>query len=124
MGININDLDPKVRKRIIERPYDHPPRRPLPDTKPERNQKAALGAAVPGEAKGMGRPRIRFTLYRTRLLDDDNAAGSIKDCVDGLREASLIQGDAPWQIELQKPEQVKVAHRKDERTEILIEYPD
>ncbi len=86
---------------------------------PQRHEAPTLGATIPGEAKSLRRPRIRFTLFRCQLLDPDNAAGSVKDLLDGLRHSSLIQGDEWHAIKLEV-EQEKVSKRKDERTEIVI----
>lgn len=94
----------------------------LQDSKPECDQKTALVAADEGKTQGVGRAVVRFIGYRTRPLDPDNFAGSVKDLLDGLCRAGLLDGDAPWQIRLQT-EQVKIGHRKDEYTEIEIEYP-
>lgn len=94
----------------------------LQDSKSERDQKTALVGSDEGKAQSVGRAVVRFIGYRTRPLDPDNFAGSVKDLLDGLCRAGLLDGDAPWQIRLQT-EQVKVAHRADEYTEIEIEYP-
>jgi hypothetical protein len=97
----------------------HENRRPLPNPKPKQNKAAALGATVRGEKKGVRRTRVRFVGYRVKPLDPDNFAGSCKDLLDGLRHAGLISGDEPWRI-IFETEQEKVAHYKDERTEIEI----
>ena len=89
---------------------------------PERDETPALGAAVQGKTKGVHRIRVIFTGYRVRCLDPDNFAGGCKDLLDGLRHAHLIPGDEPWRIDFQT-RQEKVAHRSEEKTEIIIEYP-
>lgn len=66
----------------------------------------------------MGRIGVRFVLFRNRLLDPDNAAGSVKDLLDGLRRAALIPED-DWHTITLQVEQVKCA-KKDERTEVEI----
>ena len=96
----------------------HKVSRSLPHTQPQRDQEAALGGAVEGEAKGVQKPVVRFTLYRNRLLDPDNAAGSVKDLLDGLRHARLISGDEWHTITLQV-EQVK-CKRAEERTVVEV----
>ena len=123
MGIKLEQInDPKLRRRILDAANDHPTRSPLPDTKPERNKTPALGQATEGEASSLRRVSVCFVGYRTRLLDWDNHAASIKNLLDGLRHAALIEGDDLSSISV-RTEQVKVAHRKDERTEIEIIYP-
>lgn len=119
--IRIDTLSPLVTAKSL---LDHEVKtnRPLPDPKPERNQAPALDATVPGEKQSVPRIVVRFTGYRVRPLDPDNFAGSVKDLLDGLRYAGIIPGDEPWCIKLET-EQVKVAHFKDEKTEIEIEIP-
>lgn len=102
--------------------YDHHPDRKIPDAKPQRDEAPTLGRAAQGEAEGATRTVVRFIGYRVRPLDPDNFAGSVKDLLDGLRHASLIEGDEPWRIILET-EQVKVATFKEERTEITIVTP-
>jgi len=96
---------------------------PLPNSKPERHKTPVLGKAVSGKKEGMERVTVRFTGYRVRPLDPDNFAGSVKDLLDGLHKSGVIDGDEPWRIILQT-DQVKVSSFKEERTEIVIEYPD
>jgi Holliday junction resolvase RusA-like endonuclease len=65
------------------------------------------------------RTRIIITRYSCRPLDCDNYAGGCKAIIDELRYAKLIQDDDPETIEVEF-KQVKVAHKKEERTEIEI----
>lgn len=118
---NIEIATPKKRIRQSGKPLKHENKtdRPLPNTVAQRDQTPALDGAVPGEAQGVGRTRIRFTGYRVRPLDPDNFAGSIKDLLDGLRHAGLIPGDEPWRIILET-EQVRVGGFAAECTEIEI----
>ena len=95
----------------------------LPAAEPERAQANALDQTVQGKTEGVRRPAVRFTLYRLRLLDRDNYAGSAKDLLDGLRHAALIPGDSEAEIDLQV-EQVKVARRSEQKTVISIERQD
>lgn len=95
----------------------------LQSPKSERDQTPALVSAISGEDKISGRIITRFVGYRVRPLDPDNFAGGCKDLLDGLRHAGLIHGDEPWRIRFET-EQIKVAHRKDEKTEIVLIYPD
>lgn len=120
--MKIADLPPKHQREAREQLYANPPSRPLPHPEPQRYQTSALGAANEGKGEGIPRTIVRFVGYRTRPLDPDNFAGGVKDLLDGLRHAELISGDEPWKIKLET-EQVKVAHRNEERTEITITYP-
>ncbi len=98
------------------------PNAPLPHPKQcERPQ--ALASDCKGEAQSPGRPRIRFTLCRVRLLDVDAKFASVKDLLDGLAYAGIIPGDREGQITLEV-HQVKVAAFKDECTKIEIAFPD
>ena len=94
----------------------------LQRTELERDQASALGCSNGREEKGVERVSVKFTSYRRRLLDDDNIPGGFKDLLDGLKHAHLIHDDSPKFITLQTG-QVKVQTRKEERTEIIIEYP-
>lgn len=101
---------------------DHKIDAQIPDAKPQRHKKTALGGAIQREAVCLPRTRVRFVGFRVRPLDPDNFAGSVKDCLDGLRHSGLIQGDEPWRIILET-EQEKVATFAEERTEITITIP-
>jgi hypothetical protein len=61
--------------------------------------------------------KVRIILHRRRLLDDDNAVGSLKPVIDGLRDSGLIYDDSKRWI-LLTSEQVKDS---DDYTEIDIE---
>jgi hypothetical protein len=91
------------------------------DSGVEQDQKAALGRAKERKTEGMGGTRIRFTGYRVRPLDPDNFAGSVKDLLDGLRHAGVIEGDEWWRITLETT-QKQVEHYNQERTLIEITY--
>ncbi len=112
----------KEPEREIRQIYETDPYCPLSNPKPQRHQAAALGSSGEGEKEVLARITVRFTGYRVRPLDPDNFAGSVKDLLDGLRHANLIDGDEPWKIRLET-EQVKVSSFKEERTEITVEYP-
>jgi hypothetical protein len=94
----------------------------LQRSEPERNQTPALVIANEGKEESSERVTVRFIGHRVRPLDPDNFAGGCKDLLDALRHAGLIHGDEPWEIIFQT-EQIKVAHRSEERTIIEIEYP-
>lgn len=65
------------------------------------------------------RARVKIELRHTRLFDHDNAYGSVKSLVDGLK-GIVIMDDAPDKIDL-KVEQVKVAHYHEEKVVIHVE---
>lgn len=75
------------------------------------------------ESAAFVRPRISFVLYRLRLLDKDNASGSIKDLLDGIKGTGLIVDDNSEDIDLQETLQVRVKTKQEERTEIVVKYP-
>lgn len=96
--------------------------RSLQNPKPERNQAPALDKATPRKVSRLEKVTVRFTGRRCRLLDADNFAGSVKELLDGLVRAGLLDDDSPEHIIL-ITQQEKVAHRKDEQTIIEIDYP-
>lgn len=102
--------------------HDHQARTRVPHPQPAQPA-PALDQDHAGEARGPRRPRVRFTLFRVRLLDADAKHGSCKDLLDGLQYAGLIPGDREDQICLEV-EQARVHHFHEERTEIEIEYPE
>ena len=91
----------------------------LQSPKLKRHKTPALGATVSRKTESLPRACVRFVGYRTRPLDPDNFAGGCKDLLDGLRHSGLISGDEPWKIKLET-EQIKVAHRSEEKTVIEI----
>lgn len=98
--------------------YDHHPDPQLPDAEP-KEQARALDKNHEGEAPSAGRPLVRFTLRRVRLLDADAKYGSIKDLLDGLQFAGLVRGDKEEEIILEV-RQEKVGSFKEEKTVIEI----
>lgn len=94
----------------------------LSDSEPERDEASALGETIQGEEKGEDRIIVRFGLCRCKLLDTDNLYASVKDLLDGIKDAGLIPDDKEEDINLQV-NQTKVSRRKDEKTVIEIEYP-
>lgn len=100
----------------------HTPKSPIQNPKPERDERPALGATVSGKTEGDGRAIVRFIGYRVRPLDPDNFAGSVKNLLDGLHKAQIISGDEYWRIKLET-DQVKVAHKSEERTEVEVILP-
>jgi hypothetical protein len=94
----------------------------LPRAKPERDAGKTLER--PSQAQNDGSPRVTLRIigFRCRPLDTDNFCGGAKHLIDSIREAGLIHDDSPEHITL-ITEQIKVAHRGEERTQIVIEYP-
>ena len=113
--MNLETLFPRASKAFLEANAQ------LSNPKPSK-QKGALGANGSGKTQSTRRPHVCFTLCRTKLLDVDAKYGSIKDLLDSLQYAGLVSGDREDQITLEV-QQEKVAHRSEERTEIIIEYP-
>ncbi len=95
----------------------------IPNSESQRDEAPALDGADAGEATGLRRTRICFTLFRARPLDPDNAAASCKDLLDGCRHAGLLQGDEWWRIEF-TTRQKKVRRYAEEKTLIEIEVPE
>ena len=91
----------------------------LPTAESQRDQTKSLVEAVPGETQGVERTRIRFTQYRVRLLDPDNATAACKDLLDGLQVAQIIKNDSEGCIALEV-HQVKVDDRAYQKTVIEI----
>lgn len=98
----------------------------IQDSITKQNNAPTLGSSIQGKKAGLGRAtgriEVRFTLFRVRCLDPDNAAASTKNLLDGLRHSGLLPEDNPWTIKLQV-EQEKVKGFDNEKTEIEINYP-
>lgn len=109
------NLFPRASKSFYE--ANNP--RQISNPESECDQTPALDSADAGKAKGIHRASIRFTLYRVRPLDPDNAAGSCKDLLDGCRHAKLVSGDEWWRIEF-AVRQKKVKSYAEEKTVIEI----
>lgn len=102
---------------------DYLHKRGLRDPKSKCVAKNSLGGTTKGKEKSLERVIVCFKGYRTRPLDADNFAGSVKHLLDGLRAAGIIDDDDPTTIEL-RTEQVKVKHRHEQKTVITLYYPD
>lgn len=89
---------------------------------PQRPARAALERKVAGTQHSHARIIVRYRLCRCRCLDPDNSYAATKTLTDLLCRSGLIPGDDPQKIRLEV-EQEKVAHRKDQRTEITITWP-
>ncbi len=70
-----------------------------------------------------GKVRVRIKFYRHRLADYSRAI-SEKAIIDALCFAGCLCGDSEKEIFLQDEGQEKVATKEEERTEIILEYPE
>lgn len=102
--------------------HENHPDRKIPHTEPQQDERRALEPQLPEQKVRFCRTIVRFTGYRVRPLDPDNFAGSVKELLDGLRRAHLIDGDEAWKIRLET-DQVKVSHYAEEKTVVEIETP-
>lgn len=73
------------------------------------------------------KPSIRFELYTTRPMDRDGAYHSIKPLLDLLTERhkdglGIIKDDSPKELENLEVETIKVKHRTEEKTKIIITF--
>lgn len=107
-------------QRLYGSSQNHP-RASLPHAQPSQ-QAAALVGQREGKARSAGRPHVSFTLRRVRLLDVDAKFSSIKDLLDGLQYAGLVDGDREDQITLGVTQE-KVDHFHQEQTVVEIQYP-
>lgn len=76
---------------------------------------AAKGKRMPGTCHVKV---VRYYAYT--MLEWDNAYSSLKIVLDALRHSGIIQDDSDAIIGRPEVDQVKVPHRKDQRTEIFI----
>jgi hypothetical protein len=70
-----------------------------------------------------GTPSIRITFHRHRLADHHRSI-SEKALIDALQYCGAIGGDSEREIRLFVEDQVKVGSKAEERTEVVIEYPE
>lgn len=107
---------PRASRTFVELNAGLSSRQPEPDIRPAVVRKA------PGKAKSDARPFVSIIMFRVRLLDKDNAYGATKPITDSLCKVGLLPGDSEDEIRL-KVDQEKVAHRREQRTQIRIVYP-
>jgi hypothetical protein len=113
----LSKASPEVRylnRNLVSVPSDCGSPRPVPKRAPLRR----IPKEVQDEVRGAGKCLVRVTSFRCRLLDTDNLTP--KWHIDALRYAGCLRGDSPEQAVIQTG-QVKVRHKRDERTEIEIE---
>lgn len=94
----------------------NPPR--VSDPKPKPVARKTLPNTDKAQERSKKRISLRITRYATRLLDEDNLAGS-KLLTDQLRYAGIIPNDDPESTKIIL-DQIKVKHKTEERTEIEI----
>ncbi len=120
--MKLANCNPLLRQRIQAQINDEDYARTKVSDTESCQREIPLEGHCQREAQGTGCPAVSFTLCRVKLLDVDARYSSIKDVLDGCTIAGLIPGDREGQITLQV-EQVRVAHFKDEKTVVTIEYP-
>ena len=64
--------------------------------------------------------KVAVTIYRAKILDDDNCVAGLKPCLDSLEENGFIYSDEPKDIELPRPQQIIEPKRRLRRTVIEI----
>ena len=67
----------------------------------QRERTQALAAGGEGKTPRTGLRHCRFTLCRSKLLDDDAKYASVKDLLDCLAIAGIIRGDKEGEITLE-----------------------
>ena len=103
--------------------YDDTSKFGLQDSQRESVNGEALGGADAGTQKSAERTSVIVTSYRTKLLDKDNAYYGAKPLLDSIKYAGFIHDDSEKEIQYEVV-QIKVAHRKEERTVVEIKYAD
>lgn len=89
----------------------------------ERDSKVELEGPEVLQIRCTGKVRVRIRFYRYRLADYSRAI-SEKALIDALCYAGALSGDTEEEILLIDEGQVKVASREEERTELILEYPE
>jgi hypothetical protein len=90
----------------------------LSDAKPKPVARKTLPNTNKAQKGSKKRITLRITRYATRLLDEDNLAGS-KLLTDQLRYAGIIPSDDPESLKIIL-DQIKVPQKTQERTEVEI----
>lgn len=94
----------------------------IQNTFPQCNEASTLGCSDERKEDSANRITVRFILCKRKPFDPDNAAGSTKDLLDGLRYAGILHGDEAWRIKFEVIQE-KVKDPADEKTYIEIIYP-
>lgn len=93
----------------------------LQNPKPKQIPVQSLGGILLRKEKSDVRAYLRITSFTVKLKDEDNLTGGCKALIDCLKTLNLIDDDNPDALKL-KVTQKKVAHRREERTEVKIIY--
>lgn len=107
--------------RKIHDENDRNDRPPIRAPKHQQTEVGALEQGTQGKPDRKDRAHVRITIRRRRLLDPDNAYASVKDLLDGIRDAGLILDDSEERITLEV-NQEKAGKGEDEGTRIEIDY--
>ena len=106
-------------KRAVGRSFD--------DSGSEHNVERAAETQLEGPKRLQvgcsGKVVIRIKFYRHKLADYSRAI-SEKALIDALQYAGAIRGDSETEIRLIDEGQEKVDSKADERTELVLEYPE
>jgi len=89
----------------------------------ERTAKVELEGAKRLQIGCSGKVTVRLKFYRHRLADYSRAI-SEKALIDALQYAGAICGDSEKEIRLIDEGQHKVESKEEERTELVLEYPE
>jgi hypothetical protein len=101
--------------------YPHPPQpHRISNSEPKHVARKTLQVANEAQKTSGNRITLRITRFATRLLDEDNLAGS-KLLTDQLRYAGILPSDDPGSTKIIL-DQFKVSKKTEERTEIEISY--
>jgi hypothetical protein len=117
---DVSRLPKRAQDEVAAQLYAVPnkDRRKAPAPVVERRDPHPLAKHAPAETGDSGKHLVRVTSFRVVLLDEDNLCE--KYHVDALRYSGLLPSDAPGRCRI-ITSQEKVAHKADERTEIVIE---
>lgn len=124
MSLPTNILRALHRPEALRKPNDHTPRPKIPHTEPSKptRRERPLDRTDAGAPQGARLPHVCFVLRRVKLLDVDAKWGSVKDLLDGIVIAKLVDGDREDQITLEVRQET-VAHYADEETIIEVTTP-
>lgn len=89
----------------------------------ESDSKDELEGSKRIQIKCSGKVVVRIKFYRHRLADYSRAI-SEKAYIDSLQFAGILRGDSEEEIRLVDEGQEKVDSKEEERTEIIVEYPE
>jgi len=91
----------------------------LHSAEPQQNTSSPLVKTETRKVENPSRVSVSIGIYRSRILDSDNAWGGSKALVDCLVTVGLLPGDSPSDIDL-NVQQIKVSRKAQEQTVIEI----